>query len=92
MKAKRRQITITNKRVDDEFNSLGKGRVSKFIEECVLYYLDSVENGYVTKDQVKGIVLDCLKDIPIYSGEISNPNYTNNVDQLKDDVLEILGL
>ena len=92
MKAKRRQITITNKRVDDEFNSLGKGRVSKFIEECVLYYLDSVENGYVTKDQVKGIVIGCLKDIPIYIGEISNPNYTNNVDQLKDDVLDVLGL
>lgn len=92
MKAKRRQITITNKRVDDEFNRVGRGKVSKFIEGCVLYYLDNLKNGYVTQDQVKGIVLDCLKDIPIYSGEISNQNYTNNVDQLKDDVLDVLGL
>lgn len=86
----RRQIYVADERVN---NALDKQRnVSRFIVECVLYYLDSAENGYVTADQVKGIVLDCMKDIPTMSGPISNSNYVNEAEGLEEDVMELLNL
>lgn len=86
----RRQIYVTDERVNEVLDE--QKNVSRFVVECVLYYLDNLENGYVTADQVKGIVLDCLKDIPIMSGPISNPNYTNQTDDLEDAVLDLLNI
>lgn len=92
----RRNISVTNKRVNDAFEKVGKGKVSRFVEECILYYLDNIDSGYVTADQVKSIMLDYLKDVPTMNGPISNPNYVNEVEQVADDledaVLDMLNL
>lgn len=88
----KRHISISDKRVNDAFDQVGRGRVSKFIEDCVLFYLDSAESCYVSADQVRGIVLDCLKDLPLVGESISNPNHLDNVDQLESDIDDILKL
>lgn len=48
MRAERRNITVTNKVVSDELNK--SENASKFIEKCILYYLEEQQKDYVTQD------------------------------------------
>lgn len=80
----RKTISVINKRVLDAME--GSNNASRLIEEAVLYYLDSLENEYVTKDIVKGIVLDCLKDVVL---PITNKNYAEPILEDINAILEM---
>ena len=84
IKYSRRNISITNRRVNDAFDEVGKGNVSRFIEKCVLFYIEESKKEYITEDQVKLIMFEYLKEIPIYSGDMTNKNYVNEVNNLKN--------
>lgn len=79
----KRHISVTDDRV---LKALAESKnASRFIEEAVLYYLDSIEKEYVTREQVKSIIMDCLG-----SGlEIKNGNYSAPDD---DDINAVLNL
>ena len=88
----KKHISVTNKRVLDAMEQ--SNNASRLIEEAILYYLDSVESEYITKAEVKGLIMDCLRDIP--TRPISNPNYVHEdvVDQdtLANSFNDILNL
>lgn len=83
----KKHISITNSRVLEAFeNATKEKRASRLIEEAILFYLDSIENEYVTAEQVKAIIYDCMAKNPV---AISNPNYT---EPCKSDIDDILNL
>lgn len=80
----KKHISVTNERV---LKALEESKnASRLIEEAILYYLDSIENEYVTAEQVKAIVFDCIAKNPV---TISNPNYQ---EPCKRDIEDILNL
>lgn len=80
----KKHISVTNERV---LKALEESKnASRLIEEAVLYYLDSIENEYVTAEQVKAIVMDCIGNNQL---PISNPNYK---EPCKSDIEDILKL
>lgn len=82
----KRNISISNPRVLEAFDKATKEkRGSRLIEDAVLYYLDSLEHEYITKEEVKSMILDALKNV-----EIKNPNYSS--EQLGNDIAGILDL
>lgn len=82
----KKHISITNERVLEAFeNATKEGRGSRLVEEAILYYLDSVEKEYITKEEVQSMILDALRNV-----EIKNPNYDRA--QLEDDIASILEL
>ena len=73
----KRHISVTNDRV---LKALDESKnASRFIEEAILYYLDSIDKEYVTIDQVKSIVMDYIVRAP----NIENKNYESPTD---DDI------
>lgn len=68
MRAVRRNITITNEEVDTALERADN--TSKFIEKCVLYYLDAEQKEYVTKDELEEFLAGSTRKI-----EILNKNY-----------------
>lgn len=82
----KRHISITNGRVLEAFDNAAKSnKGSRLIEDAVLYYLDSLEHEYITKDQVSAMILNALNQI-----QITNPNYSS--EQLGADITSILNL
>lgn len=82
----KKHISITNPRVLEAFEKATKEkRASRLIEEAVIYYLDSLEHDYITREQVQSMILDALKTV-----EIKNPNY-NSLD-LAEELEGILDL
>lgn len=80
----KKHISVTNERV---LKALGESKnASRLIEEAILFYLDSIENEYVTVDQVKAIVFDCIAKNQV---AINNPNYQ---EPSKSDIEDILNL
>lgn len=80
----KKHISVTNDRV---LKALSESKnASRLIETAILFYLDSLENEYVTAEQVKSIVFDCISKNPI---SISNPNYQ---EPSKSDIDEILNM
>ena len=77
MRAVRRNITTTNERVDEALEQAEN--TSKFIEKCVLYYLDAVEKEYVTKEELEDIINGHTRKV-----EILNKNYLQVVGILED--------
>lgn len=64
----KKHISVTNKRV---LEAMGKSKnASRLIEVAILYYLDSIEKEYITKEEVQSMIFDALKGM-----EIKNPNY-----------------
>lgn len=47
----RRNISVTNDRVDMALKRAEN--MSKFIEKCILYYLDNTENEYATVEDLE---------------------------------------
>lgn len=86
----RRNISITNEEVVQAFEEVAN--VSKFIEECVLYYLKSKEEGFINKEKIRQIVFECLRELPAISGDISNPNYLDETNAIEESVKDILKL
>ena len=80
----KKHISVTNERVlkalEDSKNA------SRFIEEAILFYLDSIRNEYVTAEQVKAIVLDCITKNQVI---ISNPNYQEPFRKDIEDILKL---
>lgn len=82
----RKNISITNKRVLEAYEkAVEEGRGSRLVEEAIIYYLDSIEKEYITKEEVKSMIFDALRNV-----EIKNPNYDS--EQLGDDIASILDL
>lgn len=82
----KRHISITNDRVLKAFDKATKeNKGSRLIEEAVLYYLDSIEKDYITKEEVNSMILEALRNI-----EIKNPNYTSQ--DLDMDIQNVLDL
>lgn len=80
----KKHISVTNERV---LKALEESKnASRLIEEAILFYLDSIENEYVTAEQVKAIVFDCMTK---NQAAISNPNY---IEPCKSDIDEILNM
>ena len=80
----KKHISVTNERV---LKALAESKnASRLIEEAILFYLDSIENEYVTAEQVKAIVFDCMAKNQV---TISNPNYQ---EPSKSDIDDILNL
>lgn len=80
----KKHISVTNERV---LKALGDSKnASRLIEEAVLFYLDSIENEYVTAEQVKAIIYDCMAKNQV---AISNPNYH---EPCKSDIEDVLNL
>lgn len=71
MKAERRNFTITNELVSITLDRAENA--SKFIEKCILYYLEEHEKEYVTVEELEEV----KKDI-----EIINKNYMQTKDAL----------
>lgn len=73
---------------------------SKFFVEAALFYIknkdcitsnvDSITRETV-KEIAKDIVIDCLKGL-VASGPITNPNYTQNVIAMDEDIMAIMDL
>lgn len=51
MRSTRRNISITNEEVEMAIER--SENASKFIEKCILYYLEQNEQEYVTKEEFK---------------------------------------
>lgn len=82
----RKNVSITNKRVLDAYEkAVEEGSGARLIEEAVLYYLDSIEREYITKEEVQCMIFDAIRNI-----EIKNPNYSS--EQLGSDINDILDL
>lgn len=82
----RKNISITNKRVLEAYEeAVRNGRGSRLVEEAILYYLDSIDKEYITREEVQGMIYDALKSI-----DIKNPNYSS--EQLYNDISSILEL
>lgn len=82
----RKNISITNKRVLEAYEeAVREGRGSRLVEEAILYYLDSIEKEYITKEEVQSMIFDALRNV-----EIKNPNYDSK--QLDNDIASILDL
>lgn len=80
----KKHISVTNERV---LKALEESKnASRLIEEAILYYLDSIENEYVTVEQVKAILLDCISSNVT---PISNQNYQ---EPCKNEINDILNM
>lgn len=80
----KKHISVTNERV---LKALDESRnASRLIEKAILYYLDSIENEYVTADQVRSMIMDCLSS---NIQPIKNSNYEVPTE---DDINNILNL
>lgn len=79
----KKHISVTNERVLDALNN--SKNASRLIEEAVLYYLDSLEHEYITREEVQSMILDAISNV-----EIKNPNYSSQ--QLGEDIASILDL
>lgn len=79
----RKNISITNDRVLKAME--GSKNASRLIEEAVLYYLDSIDHEYITKEEVQSMIFDVLRNV-----EIKNPNYSS--EQLGSDISDILDM
>ena len=64
--------------------------VSRFFEEAAIYYIESITEERISKEMIKDIVIECLKDSVVAPPKINNPNYSLN--QLEDDINDILDL
>ena len=80
----RKTISVTNKKVIEAFEK--SKNASRLIEEAVLYYLDSVDKEYVTVEQVKAIIADC---IPEKVFKIENKNFEMPSKSDVDEILEM---
>lgn len=76
----RKNISFKNGRVLEAYLSNPEGERSNFIERCVLYYLDSIEKEYITREEVEEMFNDYSNGV-----EILNENY----EQVKIIVEEI---
>lgn len=82
-------FSITDKKVLEALgNSSNK---SKLIQDAILYYLESIEEEHISREIVKDIVIDVLKDI-VVSGPVSNHNYLGTEEQLDDDIKSIMDI
>lgn len=79
----KKHISVTNERVLEALNN--SKNASRLIEDAVLYYLDSLDHEYITKEEVQSMIFDALRNV-----EIKNPNYDS--EQLGEDIANILGL
>lgn len=82
----KKNISITHPKVLKVYEEAAReGRGSRLIEDAILYYLDSIEHEYITKEEVQCMIFDAIRNI-----EIKNPNYSS--EQLGSDINDILGL
>lgn len=80
----KKHISVTNERVLKALNE--SKNASRFIETAILFYLDSIENEYVTVEQVKSIVFECISSNQV---AINNKNYQA---PCKNDINDILNM
>lgn len=78
----RKNIYFKNGRVRKAVDEADNG--SEFVEKCILYYLDSIEKGYITKEEVTGMLDDYDRKVCIL-----NQNYTQVVGVLEEIVKEL---
>lgn len=79
----KKTISVTNERVLNALEESKNG--SRLIEEAILYYLDSIEHEYITKEEVQSMIFDALRKV-----EIRNSNYSS--EQLGSDINDILDM
>lgn len=88
----RKNVSITNKRVLEAYEkAVEEGKGARFIEEAVLYYLDSIEKEYITREEVNEMILSCFKGTGVYE-TITNINYTEGAKDILNDIVGILDL
>lgn len=88
----RKNVSITNKRVLEAYEkAVEEGRGSRLIEEAVLYYLDSIEKEYITREEVQEMILSCFKCNGSYE-PITNRNYTEGTKEILSDIEDVLHL
>lgn len=78
----KRHISVINDRVEKALAE--SGNASRFIEEAVLFYLDTQEKGYATTGYVEEIATECRREITI-----CNQNYLQLKLVLDDLVKEV---
>lgn len=79
----KKHISVTNKKVLEAMEN--STNASRLIEEAVLYYLDSLEKEYITKEEVKEMLFDFMRTI-----KIENPNYESS--DLTNEISDILNI
>lgn len=79
----RKNISVTNGKVLEAMSNAENA--SRLIEEAVLYYLDSLEHDYITKNEVQSMIFDALRNV-----EIKNPNYEQ--EKLGGNISDILNM
>lgn len=78
----RKNISVTNERV---LSAMEKSEnASKLIEISILYYLDSLEKEYITKEESEEFMQDTNKRIGIL-----NENYLQVAEILNDLIKEV---
>lgn len=82
----KKHISVKNERVLEALE--GSRNASRLIEEAILYYLDSIEKEYVTSDQVKAIIADCIA-LNRFDTGIRNPNLEMPSKSDIDDILNL---
>ncbi len=88
----RKNVSMTNKRVLEAYEEAVKeGRGARLIEEAVLYYLDSIEREYVTREEVQEMILSCFNGTESYE-PIANRNYTEGTKEILSDIEDVLHL
>lgn len=79
----KKHISVTNERV---LTALEESKnASRLIEEAIIYYLDSIEHDYITKEEAQSMIFDALRKV-----EIRNPNCS--LEQIGNEMNEIFNL
>lgn len=79
----KKTISVTNDRV---LRAMEQSKnASRLIEEAIIYYLDSLEHEYITKEEVQSMIFDALRNV-----EIKNPNCS--LEQIGNEMNEIFNL
>ena len=85
----KRHISITNPKVLDIFDAAVKEkRGSRLIEEAILFYSESINEERVNKELVQSMIIDALKNV--VAAPISNQNYTQDTEDLKSIIDDIM--
>ncbi|MBU3812284.1 MAG: hypothetical protein H9893_11590 [Candidatus Niameybacter stercoravium] len=88
----RKNVSITNKRVLEAYEKAVKeGRGARLIEEAILYYLDSIEKEYITREEVQEMIISCFKGTGSYE-PIANRNYLEGTKEILSDIEDVLHL
>lgn len=85
----RERITFKNERVISILEEAKKSRsMTRFVEDAVLFYLDNFakRDQYVTREEVKDILIEYLAIIIALSGKVNIQEQKNNLTDIPQDL------